>query len=206
MFTRWIAFFVFFFAVAGCSPPEEVRTYTAKKDPETLAPEAKEGPTEVKPLPAETGEFKSRMLGAWIKLPTGYSIFVKFHGPFSEVTEHEKAFEAFLASLRLDDANQPPAYNIPSGFQSIQPRMFESKRLKTPSVSGAAVTISEPTRGGELDNYNRWRGQVGLENVPEAELSKLVTAFKVGQYEAKKVDLKGPAPFSSKAMRGPFEK
>jgi hypothetical protein len=55
------------------------------------------------------------------------------------------------------------------------------------------VTISASTAGGDLlANVNRWRGQVSLKPVEEAELRKSLQKIEVGKFPGDYVDLVGP--------------
>jgi hypothetical protein len=56
------------------------------------------------------------------------------------------------------------------------------------------VTPLPASAGEVLPNVNRWRGQLGLPQTSEAELSKDVTPVTVGGREAQLVDLTGPNP------------
>ena len=55
--------------------------------------------------------------------------------------------------------------------------------------------------GGDLDNVNRWRGQVGLAAVPEAELAKLAQPVEVAGQAASLYDQAGANPGSGDKSR-----
>ncbi len=46
--------------------------------------------------------------------------------------------------------------------------------------------------GGALNNVNRWRGQVGLEEIDQEQLDESQTALQIDGIEAKLIDLVGP--------------
>jgi hypothetical protein len=61
-------------------------------------------------------------------------------------------------------------------------------------VAQVDVTPLGGSTGGLLDNVNRWRGQVGLQPVNQAELDKdPPRPFKLGELAGTYADLSGPA-------------
>jgi hypothetical protein len=193
---RWFLIGLFCLLAFGCSPPEEVRTYTEKKEAVVKQPPA---------VASDPDELKSRMIGLIIPLPTGYSYFVKFYGAIDGVTSQEKAFDEFVKTLSINDPNAPPTYSLPAGWQDVAPRQFEIRRFSTGSANAPQVSISEPTRGSLIENINRWRKQVGLESITEAELPTMTLPVTISKIDSFRVDLKGPAEPASGPMRGPFQ-
>src|ERR1051326_6241842 len=55
--------------------------------------------------------------------------------------------------------------------------------------------------GRDVDNVNRWRGQVGLAPVDEAELGKLSEAVKVGGQDGKLYEMAGQNAGSGEKTR-----
>jgi len=55
--------------------------------------------------------------------------------------------------------------------------------------------------GGDFANVNRWRGQVGLAALPDADISNLAEKISVGDQPADLYDLAGTAPGSGEAQR-----
>ncbi len=90
---------------------------------------------------------------------------------------------------------QKPTWEIPPGWEEQAP---SSMRLATFSITGEggakadlSVTKLAGTAGGMLANLNRWRSQVGLEPVDQAELDKLITVRDAGGAKLSFVDMAG---------------
>ena len=179
----WLA--VGFALAAGCNPPEAVRTYEAPRE-------------------AAASADKSRLLG--VIIPTGpeASRFVKFSGAIDRVTATEAKFGEFVASLRVANPAVLPTYAVPTGWTENPPRQFVAKSFTVGPEGTPQVTLSESINGTLLANVNRWRVEVGLPEVTEAELPKSVTEVTLGDTKAYRVDLRGPAAPGSGAgrMRG----
>lgn len=87
-------------------------------------------------------------------------------------------------------------WQLPDGWT---PANGSSARYATISITGAdgskgelAVTHFPGDVGGDLANVNRWRGQIGLEPIKEAELASSVTHVIAGPKTIKVMDATGP--------------
>lgn len=187
------------FVSAGCSPPEEVRTYTAKRETPTPTPLPP-------PAPVADGTDKSRMLGVIIPVGPDASRYIKFSGAIDRVTAAEVKFEEFVAGVRLTSAAATPTYKVPAGWTENPPRQFVAKSFTVGPAGTPQVTLSDAINGSLLANVNRWRVEVGLKEVTAAELPKSVTEITLGDTKAYRIDFRGPAvptaPGSGR-MRGP---
>jgi hypothetical protein len=172
---------------AGCRPEDEIRAYTAPKEAIVAKPAADE---------------KFRMLGAVIPAEPGYWWFVKFVGPAEVVSPLEADFNAFVKGIKPDE--KKPTWAAPPKWTEAPPR---ATRLATYQNGQAEMYLSGPFGGSLLDNVNRWRKEVGLREVKEAELNSGVTELKLGDKTAYTVDLRGPT-WSGGMMggKGPFQK
>jgi hypothetical protein len=101
----------------------------------------------------------------------------------------------------------PITYKVPEGWTETGPRMGVVRILTAFKLNGGGkddeVTVTPPQRigGGLLLNLNRWRDQVGLRGLTEAEFKTLdVPSFKVGGKAGKYFDLTGPAGPNRKRM------
>jgi hypothetical protein len=191
---RRVSFWAAFGLVAalGCGP-EPIRSYEVPKPPETPTPE-----------PTPDGPAKVRLLGAIIPVGEGQSRFIKFSGPVEKIDPHEKAFDAFLNSVRVsDDPKNPVTFTPPPTAKPGPPRAM---RLVTfqfgEGEKSAELYISDPFGGSVLENVNRWRDEVGLKRVIPAELPKVTTEVTLGTVKAYKVDFRGPG--GKGGMRPPF--
>lgn len=91
------------------------------------------------------------------------------------------------------------AFKLPAGWSEVAPGSPFTTAKFIAEKDGRRVEISLSSAGGDLTaNINRWRGQVGLAPVDEAELAATLTAVDLGGVAAKRVDLIG----ESKAILG----
>ena len=104
-----------------------------------------------------------------------------------------------------DNSGLPPLkYTLPAGWKEKE---LTQMRVASFAVSenGKQADVSVIPLGGlagtDPSNVNRWRGQVGLESLAEAELSKLAEKVTVGDQPADLYDLAGTAPGSGDAER-----
>jgi len=170
-------------ALGGCGPREQIRSYDVKRDPSDS--------------PLTGGPDRVRLLGAIIPVDDENSWFVKFSGLVDEIAPHEKAFDEFLASVRLPGGNAPPTYTAPTGWKDGGKRMMRTATFTPPGEWKAPdkppeLYISEKFQGTLLANVNRWRDEVGVARVSQADLPKVTTEVKLGDVKAYKVDFKGP--------------
>jgi hypothetical protein len=178
-------------ALLGCAPSESIRSYDVKREKGEDSPG---GPDRV------------RLLGAIIPVDAENSWFVKFTGPIDEISPHEKAFDEFVASIRVPGGNAPPTYTAPSGWKEGGKRMMRVATFTPPGewkppARPPELYISEKFQGTLLANVNRWRDEVGVSRVTEAEVPKVTTEVMLGSSKAYKVDYRGPG---GKKKMGPF--
>jgi hypothetical protein len=88
-----------------------------------------------------------------------------------------------------------PNWQVPAGWQEVSGGQFlVAKFMLTgdSSATGAVNVSSSPGEGGGLvGNVNRWRGQLGLAPLSEAEVNKSVTPIDVQGGKASLVDMSG---------------
>jgi hypothetical protein len=136
--------------------------------------------------------------------------YFKLTGPVQEVGEHKEEFRRFVESSRFSDSpDQPLTWTaVPEGWvrENEAKLRYATFRLGT---SGHPMELTVIPLGKEsgslLDNINRWRKQLGLPPVAEADLSKLVEDTKVGDAIAKLVDFTG-TPSAGGERTPPFAK
>ena len=165
----------------------------------------------------KTGQkFNTRTVGA-IAEREGVLWFVKMTGADDLVAEQKLAFVDFLKSLRFEspgptqlakeeapvstNAKQVPAgsdapkWKVPANWQQKAPGPMITAAYGITGADGQAdVTISKfpGTVGGLAANVNRWRNQLGLPPLGDAEAEKSAEMMEVGgKKESYMVDLKG---------------
>ena len=177
-------------AIFGCQQAEEIHHYQVPRPP------------------------RIRMLAAMI--PHGQKVwFVKATGPDPGVEQHKNAFIGFLESFRFDDkANPPLTWVAPKDWKQDNAEIAKGgfKRFATfylPAPEGDAVELTIfalPRQGMASDvlkNVNRWRKQLGLEEVTAEELKGLTRELNIGNTKATVVDMLGSGSYLI-ASRAPF--
>jgi len=96
-------------------------------------------------------------------------------------------------------------WTLPSGWQEKPAGEMRVASFSAPGQNGQVVDVSvvplPGLAGGDLSNVNRWRGQVGLGPVQEADLAKLGEPVTVGDSATLLFDQAGTVD-NSKAMPG----
>jgi hypothetical protein len=136
----------------------------------------------------------TRLLGAM--LPQDKQVwFFKLTGPAAEVDKHQAEFDQFLASVRFGDAaNAPIAWTTPEGWvkEPDSKTRYASFQLGTEDRP-LILTVNKLERAGEaasvLANVNRWRGQLELRPIDEADLGACCQERKLEAGTATVVDL-----------------
>ena len=119
--------------------------------------------------------------------------FFKLAGDAPAVSAHKEEFYQFVKTVRFVESDpsgspdQPGAepgapqfrWSVPEGWTPMAAGAMQAAKFSVPEQSGAkaevAVSIFPGESGGTLANVNRWRKQLGLEEVDEAGLKELVT-------------------------------
>ena len=112
---------------------------------------------------------------------------------------------AGMSQMTADNSGAPAQGTVPSGWKSLPPSEFLLAKYEITGADGAkaGVNVSELnlTGGGLFANVNRWRGQLGLQPIDQAELAKQVTTVDVTGGQASFVDITGTDPQTSKPSR-----
>jgi len=86
------------------------------------------------------------------------------------------------------------SYQVPEGWEELAPSGIRKANLKVSDNDGSAeltVLTFPGDVGGTLANINRWRGQIGLDNVSASELDDFTEAYSVSKHKALYVRLEG---------------
>jgi hypothetical protein len=102
-------------------------------------------------------------------------------------------------------SSSKPSWTIPPGWQETSGGQFLAAKfiLKGGENEQAAVNVSTSSGegGGLVGNVNRWRGQLGLGQLSEAEINKLVTQLETEGGKASLVDISGKDPRTEQPSR-----
>ena len=167
------------------------------------------------PLP--DNKAKSRILVAAVDTENTTWI-VKMSGDDESVQQQKPAFLSFLQSLNFEAlAAQPqaptrftstnvkqvprtaseakPQWIVPPGWKEQPPSQMLLAKFLIPGENGTKaevnISVSDGDGGGVLNNVSRWRNQIKLPIVEEAELEKLTTTLDVPGGKAILVDMSG---------------
>jgi hypothetical protein len=194
-------------AVAGCLPTPQIERYRVPKqhviDKFTGADKAG----------------KDRTLAAII--PRGHqNWFFKLSGQSDLVAEQIEDFSKLVKSLRFDDQGKPK-WSLPKGWseQGGEGMRFATLQVETDDgpLETTVISLPRPEHGDDasyvLSNVNRWRSQLGLPEMDQAELGHAATNIELDDATALLVNFEGrlkaggmgppgatgPAPFVSGA-------
>jgi hypothetical protein len=141
-----------------------------------------------------------KMLGDSALVAAQKPAFVEF---LKNVTFEQGAPHPPIAAAAPPDAPSPPGggdggsgkptWTVPAGWQEQAPGPMQTAKFSAPDPAGGkaeiTVVVLPGDAGGTLANVNRWRGQIGLAPVGEAELNQLLTPFEVAGAQAVHLDM-----------------
>lgn len=97
------------------------------------------------------------------------------------------------------------AWKTPSGWEQVPPSQMRVGSFRIKDSSGKTADVSviplPGLAGGDLDNVNRWRGQVGLSPTDDEDLKKASEPVTIAGSTAQLYDLAGQAPGSGDTTR-----
>jgi hypothetical protein len=173
---------------------------------------------------------KTRILGAILKRD-GIPWYFKMTGDDALVAAQKEAFIGFLKSLRFGTAGQmelppdhppigggggmaaaapgghgnQPKWDVPAGWQQVAGGQFLVGKFNLTGPDGAAASVNVSRSGGDggglVSNINRWRRQIGLEELSAEEIGKQVAEIECLDAKASVVDMVGKGMTSGKPER-----
>ena len=105
-----------------------------------------------------------------------------------------------LGMLGCAEKKQIQVYTIPAepsppdSWSLAAPSSFEKARFTVSEFRGSAnvsMTVLQGDGGGQLENVNRWRGQLGLDPIEEKDLKDVLKPVKGLGQDARLVDING---------------
>jgi hypothetical protein len=171
--------FLLLLSFAACGREEAVRRYRAPKDPQW------------------------RILGAVV--PRGDATwFFKSWGSEERLAAHRDEFARFLAAVKFEE--ERPVWTLPEGWKEEKGNASRFATLRFGSLQPQfelSVTRLQDAAGGIGANVNRWRGQLGLRSLPDAEIERDARKVEVGGSAGILVDLMGPNHPGGPPMQSP---
>ena len=96
-------------------------------------------------------------------------------------------------------------YKVPTAWQEVAPGEMRAASFRVAGKDGKQADVSviplPGLAGSDLDNVNRWRGQVGLPGVSEAELATLAQPVEIAGQAAKLYEQAGANAGSGEKSR-----
>ena len=107
---------------------------------------------------------------------------------------------ASASAPAADSRPERTPWQVPEGWTE-KPRESGSMRIASYGITspdGRSADVSViplgPVAGGELDNVNRWRGQIGLAPISQADLDSQTGSAAIGSVTGKLYDMVGTEP------------
>ena len=99
------------------------------------------------------------------------------------------------AGAAVSGSDTKPVWQVPAGWEEAPSGQFLVAKYSVtgPDHTQAAINISRSAGegGGLAGNINRWRAQLGLDQLPEGDIAKLVTSVDTAGGKAMFVDMAG---------------
>jgi len=173
---------------------------------------------------------RSRILGA-IFPQGQVTWYVKMFGEDSLVSSQKETFIRFLETLSFHHSDEhhrtgetasspvaetapapatqaaptPTGWSTPAGWTQQAPSGMRAASYLVEDASGDKVDVSvvalDGGGGGDLNNINRWRGQIGLANIQQDTLAAHTASIEVGGVKSLVVDMTGTDPATQKPVR-----
>lgn len=159
-----------------------------------------------------------RIIGG-IATTAGKTVFFKMHGNAALTESQKDGFVRWIASVQPAEstaaASVPPVmpqapaamvsadsdkpqikWDVPDGWKTVAASSMRYASFAAPGQNGETADISvvvlDGEGGGDLQNVNRWRGQIGLEPVADNDLKSLIVPLKGKDGDILTVDMAAP--------------
>ncbi|MDF1838547.1 MAG: hypothetical protein P1V35_11820 [Planctomycetota bacterium] len=125
------------------------------------------------------GEIAEGSLVGLIVQQDNTMVFLKMVGPKDVIDQEKPNFDAFVKSLTfpgapskadMANADRELLHQVPDGWTQQAPRQMRLLGFDLPGGVDLSVTVLGGAAGGVPANINRWRDQLGLNPLPEAQL------------------------------------
>lgn len=112
---------------------------------------------------------------------------------------------AISSPAKPADNPNKPRWTVPAGWQEIAGGQFLVAKFNLSGPDGAAASVNVSSSAGEggglAGNINRWRRQIGLDEISAEEVNKLITSVDCVDGTASLVELTGKGMASGKPER-----
>jgi hypothetical protein len=120
---------------------------------------------------------------------------------------HPPVDNTALMSAAAGDASASgkPSWQVPPGWQEVPGGQFLVAKFVLPGSDSSPTSVNVSMAGGQgggvAANVNRWRGQLGLSNLSDADLQQTLTPVDSGSGKAMFVDMTGTDARTGKKAR-----
>jgi len=170
---------------------------------------------DIEGLPKGADATKDGRIVAGIASGEGRTCFFKMRGNSALAESQKAAFIQWIGTVQMgaavvDSGAATPVmpdhsagaekprikWESPQGWKTVAPTTMRYASFSVAGQDGESADISvsvfEGEGGGDLENVNRWRGQLGLEPVDAGALKTLIVPVKCKDAEISTVDMSGP--------------
>src|SRR5215472_10586128 len=113
--------------------------------------------------------------------------------------------DASAEATRSGKEDSPAQASLPAGWQELPPDQMRVGNYAIAGANGAKAQVTviplPGTAGSELDNVNRWRGQIGLGPITEDQLAGQAKQVQLAGAPVRLFDLAGKDPKNQSAAR-----
>jgi len=160
----------------GCQEQAEIRQYSVPRSPQATK----------KPW---------RLLGAIVPHEKQLWVF-RLDGPEQRIKDLQNPFETFVKSIRFLEKAQEPTWTLPEGWQQeAAKKQFSFATIRIGAKDPLEMSVSPLPRDNDAEsifrNVIRWRDQLGLDPIPQAELGQNTRKIDVNGAPATLVDISG---------------
>jgi hypothetical protein len=170
-------------------------------------------------LPPGADPTKDGRIVAGIAADNGGTLFFKMRGNAALAEAQKGAFLKWIGTVRISAENPAPAkappgssmenpgtpgaeakpsiaWTTPGDWKPVPPGAMRyaefSVRGANNETGNVSVSVFQGAGGGDLENVNRWRGQIGLPPLAAGELASLLVPLDAGGERVASVDMSGP--------------
>lgn len=152
-------------------------------------------------------------------MPTGWALLVLVAALAGCGRDSAQVYEAAKEPAPPPPATMPPGhpatsatapspalkYKVPAGWHEVAPGEMRAASFRVGGDPGKLADVSviplPGMAGSDLDNVNRWRGQVGLKRISQDDLAKLAEPVRMDGQPAQLYDQAGENPGSGEKTR-----
>lgn len=164
--------------LSSCGEKEEIQSYKVPKHFHETSHSHHHENTNHKPEPKKSSENES-ILAAMVEHQKKVW-FLKIRGGSSKVKTLKKDFLKVLKSLKFNDNTENPIdWKLPSSWKASKQKGMRYATLFAPNGLECSIIPLGLEASSQLSNINRWRHQIKLAPIEEADLKKVLNKLQI---------------------------